>query len=343
MRHKASPALIGGFIVGGLAVLSLAIVTVAGKQLFVNKEHAVMHFSGSVYGLQVGAPVVFRGVRVGSVTSIEVVYDRATDRFSIPVVAELDGNAVRGMGGRRAQSGLVLPALVQRGLNAKLSMQSFLTGLLYVDLDLDLRPKARSSLDAPAGDLVEIPTTATAIQALKSQLDGMDFGRLVQDLSAIAASARAMVAGPELQQALRDLARITASMKQLSERLDRRVDPLADDLQRTLASTRSAVQALGTAAQSVDSNARRLGAAGDNAAALLAPDSALVQQLQRAADAVAQSAVALRQATAADAPLVRGGEQALQDLSRAARALRELAETLEQQPEALLRGRGAGK
>lgn len=341
MRHKASPALIGGFIVSGLAVLSVVIVTVAGKQLFVKKEHAVMHFSGSVYGLQVGAPVVFRGVRVGSVTNIEVVYDRATDKFSIPVVAELDGNAVRGMGGRHAQSGLVLPTLVQRGLNAQLSMQSILTGLLYVDLDL--RPEAASSLRQPAGDLVEIPTTATAIQALKAQLDGMDFGGLVQDLSAIAASARAVVAGPELQQALRDLARITASMKQLSERLDKRVDPLADDLQRTLASTRSAVQALGTAAQSVDSNARRLGAAGDNAAALLAPDSALVQQLQRAADAVAQSALSLRQATAADAPLVRGGEQALQDVSRAARALRDLAETLEQQPEALLRGRGAAK
>ena len=47
----------------------------------------------------------------------------------------------------------------------------------------------------------------------------------------------------------------------------------------------------------------------------------------------------LREATAGDSALMLGADKALEDLSRAARALRDLAETLEQQPDALLRGR----
>jgi len=343
MKRKVSATLIGGFVVLGIALLAAAIVAVAGNKLFIHKERAVMHFSGSVYGLQVGAPVVFRGVRVGSVTSIDVFYDRKTDTFSIPVVAELDGDAVSGLDGKRADVdvALALPALVQRGLNAQLQMQSLLTGVLYVDLDL--RPKAKATTRGTYRDLVEIPTTATAIQALKTQLEGMDFRRMAEDLSAVAASARTMVASPEIKQALGDLARITASVRHLAQRLDKRVDPLTDDIQKTLETARSAVQDMGRAARSVDNNAGRIGVAGDRAAALLAPDSALLQNLQEAAAEVARSAQQLSQATAADSGLVRGSEQALQDLSRAARALRDLAEALEQKPESLLRGREVAK
>ena len=49
------------------AVIATTIIALAGNSLFTRKEKAVMFFRGSVYGLQVGAPVVFRGVRVGSV------------------------------------------------------------------------------------------------------------------------------------------------------------------------------------------------------------------------------------------------------------------------------------
>lgn len=336
-RRRASPLLIGAFVVAGLALLAAVLIGLVGNPFFARKERAVMHFGGSVYGLQVGAPVVFRGVRVGSVTSIGVFYERASDSFSIPVVAELDGNAVQGLDGRQTDRdvALALPALVQRGLTAQLSMQSLLTGLLYVDLDL--RPQRPGEVRGTyRGDAFEIPTTPTAIQALKGQLDGMDFRRLAEDLGAIAASARAVVAGPQLKQALTDLAEITATVKRVSQRLDRRVDPLADELQRTLRSTRGAVEQVGQAAAGIDGSVTRTA---DRVGELLAPGSPLLQSLQTAAAEVARSAESLQRATAPDGTLLRGGEQALSDLSNAARALRALAETLEQQPESLLRGR----
>ena len=343
-RKRASPLAIGAFVVAGLALLAVLLIAVAGNSLFARKERAVMHFGGSVYGLQVGAPVVFRGVRVGSVASIEVVYDRARDSFSIPVVAELDADAVNGLDGQPAGNAgaLALPALVQRGLSAQLQMQSLLTGLLYVDLDL--RPQATKTASGPGrshAELVEIPTTATAIQALKNQLDGMDFRRIAEDLSAIAASARALAAGPELKQAFSDLAAITGNVKRLSARLDQRLDPMADELQQSLVAVRTALAQLGRTAQGADRQLERFGTASDRVSAVLAPDSPLLQDLQRAAAAVSQSAQSLGRATATDAPLLRNTERAMQDLSRAARALRDLAEALEQQPESLLRGRPA--
>ncbi len=318
MKRQLSPTLIGTFVVVGLALIATAVIALAGNSLFTRKEKAVMFFRGSVYGLQVGAPVVFRGVRVGSVESIAVFYDRKTDDFSIPVVVGLEGDAVSGLDGRRTQGvGLALPALVERGLSAQLSMQSLLTGQLYVDLDL--RPERPGDLRGTYRDMTEIPTTATAIQALKNQLEGMDFRKIAEDLSA-------------LKQALTDLAAITATVNRVATKLDQRIDPVANELQRSLTSTRQAMDGLGEAAQSINKTSDQVGE-------LLAPNAPLVQNLQRAADEVGRSAASLREATADDSSLRLGADRALDDLSRAARALRDLAETLEQQPDSVLRGR----
>ncbi|MCV0440042.1 MAG: MlaD family protein [Hydrogenophaga sp.] len=339
MKRKANPTLIGTFVVVGMAVIAVAIIALAGNNYFKPRERTVMHFSESVYGLQVGAPVVFRGVRVGSVESIEVAYDQASDSFSIPVVAVLDSDAVRGLDGERTEGSArpALPALVERGLSAQLSIQSLLTGLLYVDLDL--RPGRAGSLRGSRQGATEIPTSATAIQNLRDQIEGLDLRRITDDIAAIAASARAVLSGPQLLQALDDLAETTATIRRVSTRLDRRLDPLADELQRSLAATRRAMDGLGQAANSVDTTAIGMGRTSDRVAELIAPDAPLVQNLQRAADEVARSAAALRETTSSDSRLALGADRALADLSRAARALRDLAEMLEQQPDALLRGR----
>ena len=335
--RRASPALIGAFVVGGLALLAGLLIALAGGDLFQRRERAVMYFDNSIYGLEVGAPVVFRGVRVGNVKAIGIFHDTQTDAYAIPVVAELEGDALRGLDGRHAGAQGTLAALVERGLRARLQMQSLLTGQLYVDLDL--RPEQVGTLRGARPGTVEIPTTKTAIQTLMSQLEGVDFRRMVDDVATIANSARTLIGGPELRQALADLQQTTRHLRQLSERADGRFDALAGEVQSTLAGTRGAVERLGRAADGVNGAAERLGNASQQAQALLAPDSALVTDLRATADQLAQAAAAVRRGTADDAPLVRGTERALDDVSHAARALRELAELLERRPDALLRGR----
>jgi len=332
-KRHGNPALLGLFVVSALALLFITVFTVAGGKLLTGKQKVVMHFAGSIYGLQVGAPVVFRGVRLGSVSAVGVAYDKASNTVSIPVRAELDRDMLRNVSGASASddAAQLLPELVERGLRAQLTMQSLLTGQLYVDLDFKPDREAQKSMGAK-GTEAEIPTVTTAIQDLKNQVDGLDIKRLVDDISAIASSARRVVSGPEVTRALKDLEAITANLRSLTDRLDRRVLPLADSTRAAMDATRQAMDRVGSAAVRVNDSAKRVGDT-------FGPDAPLVQSLRRTADELSRSAVALREGTGDDAPLNQNLQRTLQDVSHAARALRELADTLDQQPESLLKGR----
>ena len=63
----ARPAAVGGFVLGALALVVVAILLFGGSHLFAPRFRAVAFFHGSVAGLEIGAPVTFRGVRIGSV------------------------------------------------------------------------------------------------------------------------------------------------------------------------------------------------------------------------------------------------------------------------------------
>ena len=355
MKRRANATLIGAFVVAGLTLVAAGVIAAAGGKLFTRTEQAVMHFNGSIYGLQVGAPVVLRGVRVGSVASIGLVFEPATGGFLIPVVASLERDVIRslplrpaGAAGADAEpapaTDLTLAALVAKGLRAQLSMQSLLTGQLYIDLDL--RPGGAAKLHdggtgSGNGGRVEIPTSSTAIQNLKEQLEGLDMRRLLDDVSAIASSARAVVAGPQLKQAMDDLAQITGQVRRVSDSLARQVGPLSQSAQATLTDGQRTMGRLGDAADRVGDAARRLGSTADRVGALAAPDSALLQRVQQTADELARSAAALRSQTDDGAPVVQNLTRTLQDVSKASRAVRELADLLARQPDALLRGRTA--
>ena len=336
--RKPNATLIGAFAVLGLALVIAAAIAAGGGKLFARKEKVVMYFSGSIYGLAVGAPVNFRGVRLGQVSSIGLVYDRNKDEFIIPVIAELEPDAVRGMAASNSQAGgndgerSVMTQMVARGLKAQLSMQSLLTGLLYIDLDL--RPSKPTVLRSTDDRRLEIPTTTTTIQQLKNQLDGLDLRRLMDDISAIAESARSVVAGPQLKQVMADLVSISANVKSVTTKLDAKIGPLAS-------SATQAADKVGTAADQVGDTADRLGSAADRYKELVAPGSPLITSLQQTADELARTAAALRESVGEDGPLINNADRALQDVSRAARSVRELADLLNTHPDALLRGHPA--
>ena len=64
---RGNPALIGLFIIGAIVLMVAGVIIVGSGKFFVHTVRAVMYFDGSVQGLQIGAPVTFRGVKIGSV------------------------------------------------------------------------------------------------------------------------------------------------------------------------------------------------------------------------------------------------------------------------------------
>ena len=334
MTPRPSALRIGVFALVGLALLAAAVVVVFGVQAFKPSDRAVMQFSGSVYGLQVGSPVVFRGVRVGRVQSIDVAHDEG--RFAVPVVAQFDRDQLRAI--RGPGEGDAVADLVQQGLSAQLATHSLLTGQLYVDLDL--RTGGKAAQRNPQG-LVQIPTSRTRFQSLQDQLDRVDVTQMSRDLSATLAAARGLVAGPEIKQTLAELAQASASLARLAKQLDQRVPALAAAATGTLRQAGEASTRVGTAAERVGGAADRVGAASNRLDAALSPDSALMTSVQQAADELGRSAAALRAATSDESANAQSLQRALGDVSRAARAVRALADQIEQQPQSLIRGKEA--
>jgi ABC-type transporter Mla subunit MlaD len=68
MSKQANKTKIGIFVLGAMALLVIAIVVLGSGKLFRETFKAVCFFEGPVGGIDVGAPVVFDGVRIGSVT-----------------------------------------------------------------------------------------------------------------------------------------------------------------------------------------------------------------------------------------------------------------------------------
>ena len=137
MSKKTQPALIGAFVLGAITLAIAALFFVAGGDLWKKKSRYIMYFDGSVYGLQVGAPVVFRGVNIGLVRQIGIALDSNQQSFFIPVEIELFAQPAVDLYGQSVDinNQMASGQFVTQGLRAQLSMQSLLTGQLYIDLD----------------------------------------------------------------------------------------------------------------------------------------------------------------------------------------------------------------
>ena len=78
MGSKISPTVIGAFVVGAIVLMVAGVLLFGGGKFFKEKLPYVMFFDSSVEGLNVGAPVIFRGVQVGQVTEVTAIADPQT-------------------------------------------------------------------------------------------------------------------------------------------------------------------------------------------------------------------------------------------------------------------------
>lgn len=89
MAKQANKTVIGLFVVGAIILLVVALVVLGSGRFFKETHPYVAFFDGSVKGLSMGAPVMFRGVRIGKVEDFAVYYKRAKNKFKIPVLITL--------------------------------------------------------------------------------------------------------------------------------------------------------------------------------------------------------------------------------------------------------------
>jgi len=207
MSQRAHPTAIGAFVLGALALLVAGLLVFGSGEFFKRKFRYVMYFGGSVSGLAEGAPVEFRGVKVGSVQRVSARIDPDDLVVHIPVEVEFVAGNMRHLRDERDPE-TNIDRLVESGMRAQLQVQSLLTGQQMISLDIypDADP-AEVEVDPRTG-LPRIPTVPTTIQefaqtarAVMDELERVPFDALFADLQSTLAGIEELVNSPELRQA----------------------------------------------------------------------------------------------------------------------------------------------
>jgi paraquat-inducible protein B len=243
------------------------------------------------------------------------------DTVRIPVVIELDEDTLMRKGSRVKPDPETMKSLVGFGLRAQLATESFVTGVLYVKLDLYPGSELKLVAD-PTVAYPEIPTLPTPLE--EAQMKAAKFLAHLErvDLEGLVAS---------LQTALDSVNRIAGS-----EGLHKTLEALPD----TVAKLDQTLADMSATAASVHDVSTNLGASLDPAIESL---RVTVENAGKTLDATTQAMVNVRTLVASDSPVLYDLRRSLAEFAEASRAIRRFADDLERNPSVLVRGRAAEK
>jgi paraquat-inducible protein B len=348
MSKPANKTVIGIFVLGAIALAVIAIVVLGSGKFFKQTFTAVCFFEGSVKGLNEGSPVVFRGVKIGSVKGVVLTYDPKDLVIKIPVYIEIDPSHFKPITppAVRPRPGQSLNLLIDRGLRASLEMQSIVTGQMQVGLDF--HPDKPAIFIGTEPEYPEIPSIQTPLQELAKKIEKLPIEEIFEKLSAAVGGIEEIVNSAEVKGIISSLNLAVADARKLVKDVDAHVAPLATGLGETIREARKLVQNVNTQVQplasSIKGAADEYGKLARNVDSQIEPlASSIEKSLKEVRAAVEQARKALAGAEgvlAEDSPLLYELESALKEVSDAARAIRLLADYLKRHPEALLKGKG---
>ncbi len=333
MSRKANPTLVGAFVIGAAVLVVAGVAILGGGRVLTPKNEFVMYFPGSVAGLQVGAPVNFRGVRIGSVGDVRVELDPTGSTVRTPVFVEIEPRLITETGApgepatRLGTAEATMDVLVERGLRGRLRTVSMVTGQVVVELDF--YPDSPIELSGVAQKVPELPTVPSPMEALTNTLAGLPVEEMVATMLQTVKTLESLLATPALKEMPQQVNTTLAELRGLIANLDRRIEPVTASLER-----------LPDRTDAVLADVQGLMKTTDERLASLTADLEKTSQAARATMEGAQKTLSGLEGTGSEVEYQLA--VTLKEVNAAARSLRLLAETLERQPEALLRGKGKG-
>lgn len=238
MSKQANPTVIGGFVLGAIALLVAAILLFGGTQLFTERATYIVYFPGSVKGLRVGASVNFRGVSIGQVTDIRVLYHSADQSMQIPVVLEIQPDRITVIGEEEVvEQQDDLDRLIQLGMRAQLQMESMVTGLLFINVDF--HPDTEVVLMDETGLHPEMPAIPSSMEQIEQTV-----GDVLRDAPQLIADLTELLSGisDSFSRNRGNFDNIFADLAAMTDRLENAgpaIDRLVDDSAETFAAIRN--------------------------------------------------------------------------------------------------------
>jgi len=350
MDRQASKTLIGAFVVGAVVLIVAGVLIFGSGKLMKKTNTFVLFFESSLQGLNVGSSVLFRGVRIGSVTSITIEANAEDLSIHIPVIIEIEPDKIKLIHGERVQDiTMSLPDLIEKGLRAQLTMGSLLTGQLMIELGFS--PDTPAKIMGLKTKYPEIPTIPSALERITDIMKDLPFDKIIDKLLSAVEAIEKLASSPDIPDTLHSLKMTVEDAQKLLQNLDSRIGPLAMSIDKT-------VQEYGKLARDVDGKVEPLASSVDatlkdarklltNVDGRVEPlTSSIEKSLKQAFDALAQAKKTLAGAQATigkESPVIYQFDKTLQEISRMARSIRSLADYLERHPDALLYGKGKPK
>lgn len=332
MSKKVHPSVIGGFVVGAVALLATAVALFGGRELFVERNEYVAYFEEGTQGLRVGANVLMNGVRIGYISEIALLVDAQSLNTLTRVKLELlPDTYIQTIDGLPVAEGMEVSIghdwlIDKAGLRAQLGIESFITGQLLIELSF--RPDTLAQLRGVDNEYPEIPTVRSNMQELLDNLQnwmsdlqgGIDIGDIGKRVESILEGIDELANSDDLRDSLTGLNELLndESMQGLSAAFEK----VLADLRVTL---NGANRLFRNTEDDIDSLAR------DLSPAIASLTSTLVEAESMLA--------AARDQLDGTSPQVYQLESTLRELEGAAIAIREFFDYLERNPEALIRGK----
>lgn len=329
MKTRVSPALIGIFVLGALALGLIALLSFGGINFFSKPQRFIVYFNESIHGLDLGSPVKMRGVRVGRVVDLNLRYDSANKRSEVAVVCELSSNVITDTAGVMVDvsNRELLQGMVSRGLRAQLGVLGLATGMLYVELDFFDPAEFPAGPPANEAKYLLIPAVPSAISEYQaslseilSDLRKVDFAGISKELKLLLSDTRKQVNKVEVRELIAEWTAAGQAVNKFARSPEMQqalvhMDEAAVQLKSTLAKIET----------QVDTNGTRL--------------SSTLEETKRAVESLNATADTLRRFIAAQQNLGGDASKALSRLAEAAESVQRLADFLERNPSALLSGR----
>jgi paraquat-inducible protein B len=293
------------------------------EKTYARKRYWLLHFDGSVRGLETGAPVEFRGIRVGRVVDIKLVLDQENDKVRIPVLIEVEpdriNDAIQLSSEKRRQT---MDYLVSKGLRARLKMGSLITGKLFVDIDF--YPDALPEKIVWEGEYPLFPTMPTPMDEISATLGKLlnvvkklPAEEIANDLHDTVKGAKHLVNSAQLMESAAALNEVLIKVRAFTHRLEKTMAP---DLEAAISSLRQTFDQTHDLTQNFNTS-------------VLPKIDTTLEQMQA-------TLKSLDGFVGQDTPLQYELTRMLQALAEAARSIRVMADYLQQHPDALIRGKG---
>ena len=329
MSKKANTAMIGVFVIGAVVLAVVGILAFGSGTLLKETDTFVLFFDGDLQGLSVGSPVLFKGVPVGQVQRIAVYYESYSAEFHIPVVIQTDPARFHEIApaGEEVIHEIEpdeLERLVKAGLRAQLSLQSLVTGQLAIKLDLFPNTPVHFRGD---GSMQEIPTIPSSFERLFNAIAELDLKKLVNNVNRAMNALEEMIEEGALENMVADIDQAAKEAGSLAHELRGHAKVATDEFQMTAQTARGLMQRIENQVDPVSGEAIQT-----------------LEEIQKAMDQAELTLIEFRHLAmdySADSDFGFELATALSEMAATARSVRALTDMLQQQPDALLRGKGA--